>query len=347
MNFSRRRWLPETVVNATGQRTGLHIAFFACWFMYLVATGNMVVGIRVMSGIWPGSADRWRRIGGNFMARPFLLFLLFGAGFCAASNGMAAEISGKGYLVFGFVPALSARYLVSRFQPLADYLGDSLGIEVRLETAPSFRDFLNRAIGQRRYDIMFAAGNLYHQARQEAQYRAILRVGKLPVRALVVSLKSSGIGDLAGLAGRRVATLERLALSDVLGRYLLNKAGLRPGRDLSMQVTPNQNAALLSVLQGSADAAIIIEPAYTRASALIKGKLRVLSRSREFPHHPISVAPWVGAALAEKVAKALLALAATPSGRAMVRRTGWPGFVRAKPDDYDAAMRRMSEGAGE
>ncbi len=302
--------------------------------------------MRFMSGIWLGSAYRWRRIGGIFLAHPVLLCLLIGAGLCSASNGIAAEISGKGHLVFGFVPALSARYLVARFQPLADYLGTSLGIEVRLETAPSFRDFLNRAVGQRRYDIMFAAGNLYHRAREQAGYRAILRVGRYPVRALVVTLKSSGIGDLAGLAGRRVATLQDLALSDVLGRYLLKKAGLRPGQELSMHVTPNQNAALLSVLQGSADAAIIIEPAYTRASALIKGKLRVLSRSREFPHHPISVAPWVSAALAGKIAKALLALDTTPRGRAMVRRTGWPGFVRAKPDDYDTAMGQMAGGDG-
>lgn len=347
MNFPRRRWLPETVVKATGLRAGLHIAFFTCWFMYLVATGIRAVVMRFTSAIWLGSAYRWRRIGEKFMARPLLLILLIGAGFCSASTGFAAEISGKGHLVFGFVPALSARYLVSRFQPLADYLGKSLGVEVRLETAPSFRDFLNRAIGQRRYDIMFAAGNLYHQARGQAGYRAILRVGRKPVRALVVTLKSSGIGDLAGLAGRRVASLQTLALSDVLGRHLLKKAGLRPGRDLSMHVTPNQNAALLSLLQGSADAAIIIEPAYTRASALIRGRLRVLSRSRAFPHHPISVAPWVSVALAGKIAKALLALDTTPWGRAMVRRTGWPGFVRTKPDDYDAAMRRMAEGGGE
>lgn len=309
--------------------------------MSFIATGKWVPMLKIGSGIFVRWPRRRRRIKGHLIVRPVLLTLLL---FCTISNGVAAQAPAKGYLVFGFVPALSARYLVARFQPLADYLGTSLGVEVRLETATNFREFLNRAIGQRRYDIMFAAGNLYHRVRADAEYRAILRVGRFPVRALVVTLKTSGIGDLAGLAGKKVASLEDLALSDVLGRHVLRNAGLRPGKDVSMHVTPNQNAALLSVLRGSADAAIIIEPAYIRAAAPVKSKLRILARTSEFPHHPISVGPWVDDALAEKIAKSLLALDTTARGREMVRRTGWPGFVRAKPDDYDAAMRKMGVG---
>lgn len=263
------------------------------------------------------------------ITRIYLVILLVFFGFDAAADSQPP-------LVFGFLPILSAERLVLRFSPLVDYLAERSGRDIRMETAPDFREFLRRTRDQRRYDILFTAPHFYYLAQHDSGYRALARVDRPGMRAVVVVPEGSPIRDLAGLRGRSIATTGPLALSTLLSRNLLVRAGLDPDADLHLVATPSHIAALLSARQGATDAAAVMRPVLRHARPELRSSMRSLGETAEVPHIPVAVAPWLDAATGERLQAILVGMRDDPQGREVLRRLEWPGFVAVAPQAYDS-----------
>ncbi len=82
----------------------------------------------------------------------------------AGEAGTHAASPGKGRLVLGMLPILSPERLAERFEPLVDYLTDALGVEIVLESAPNYRQFVKRTGEKNRYDLLFTAPHFYYIA---------------------------------------------------------------------------------------------------------------------------------------------------------------------------------------
>ena len=247
----------------------------------------------------------------------------------------AQEMTPPGQLTFGFLPIVSTERLVRRFAPLVDYLSRSLGRPVRMETAPDFETFLRRTQHERRYDLLFTAPHFYYLARRQAGYRALVRVDRPGMRAVIVAPRTGPLRTLADLRGRRLATVDPLALATMLVRAQLQEAGLDPDRDLVLVPTPSHNASLLSALQGQAEAASLMLPLFEQAAPGLRASLRVLANTGVSPHMPISVAPWVQPELAARIRELLLGLRETPEGRALLEHLNWPGLTTVAPGSYE------------
>ncbi len=256
--------------------------------------------------------------------------------FCTAirAEPPAEPVNGTQHLTFGFLPIVSPERLVRRFAPLTDYLSQQLGVEIRMETAPDFATFVRRTRDTQRYDILFTAPHLYYLAHRERGYRAVARVDRPGMQAVIVAPRRLGIESLTELAGRRLATTDPLALATVLVRARLEEAAVDPDSDLVLIPTPSHNASLLSTYQGATDAAALILPLFRRASPEIRDSMVILARTRMVPHMPISVAPWIPPGQAKQIGEALFALDETPEGRALLEHFHWPGFVPAREAEY-------------
>ncbi|WJW75737.1 phosphate/phosphite/phosphonate ABC transporter substrate-binding protein [Thiohalobacter sp. IOR34] len=237
-------------------------------------------------------------------------------------------------LVFGFLPIVSPERLVRRFAPLVDHLSQRLGVEVRLETAPDFAEFLRRTHEEQRYDLLFTAPHFYPLARERAGYRALVRVGGPGMRAVIVVPRQSAIRSLQDLRGRRLATVDPLGLATALVRARLSRAGLDPQRDLTLVSTPSHNASLLSAYQGRTDAASLMLPLYRQAVPEVRDGMRILATTAASQHMPISAAPWLDAAEVERIRGLLLGLGADEAGRRLLRRLDWPALVPVADGDY-------------
>ncbi len=238
-------------------------------------------------------------------------------------------------LVFGFLPIVSSERLVRRFSPLTEYLSEKLGVEIRMETAPDFKSFVQRTDEGKRYDILFTAPHLYYLAKQNSDYRAIVRVDRPGMKAVIVTSLTSTIKSIEDLRGRRLATTDPLALATVLARARLEQAGIDPDNDLTLIATPSHNASLLSCYRGTTDAAVLIRPLYLRARSEIRDNTRIVAETESVPHMPIAVAPWVDEHVARRLRDILVNMSDDPQGRVVLQHLDWPGFVAAQPGDYD------------
>ncbi len=240
------------------------------------------------------------------------------------------------HLTFGFLPIVSSERLVRRFAPLVNYLSGELGMEIRMETATGFAEFIRRTDTEQRYDLLFTAPHLYALAQRRQGYRALARVDEAGMKAVIVVPADSPIRSLQDLRGRRLATTDPLALATLLVRSTLLQSGVDPDTDLALVATPSHNASLLSTHQGTTDASALILPLFQRSRAEIRDTMRILAQTQSVPHMPIAAAPWLSAELVQRLRTALLGMADTARGRVVLDELGWPGLKAAAPGDYDS-----------
>jgi phosphonate transport system substrate-binding protein len=245
-------------------------------------------------------------------------------------------------LVFGFLPILSAERLVTRFSPLVDYLSEHTGLDIRMETAPDFAEFIRRTQRERRYDILFTAPHFFYLAEHQRGYRGLVRVNRSGMRAIVVVPANSDINALADLRGRSLATTGPLALSTLLIRNLLLQSGLDPDKDLRLVPTPSHIAALLSSDQGNTDASAVMQPVFRRVRPQIKDNMRIIATSEAVPHIPLGVAPWIDERTANRLQQALIGMQYDPAGRRVLKHLDWPGFVPIKGQEYER-LRQLAD----
>ncbi|WP_455205692.1 phosphate/phosphite/phosphonate ABC transporter substrate-binding protein [Kaarinaea lacus] len=237
-------------------------------------------------------------------------------------------------LVFGFLPILSSQKLVARFGPLTDYLAKQLGRPVHLETAANYEEFVLRT-KKRRYDILFTAPHFYYIAQRQSGYRVLVRVDAPTMAAIIVARVDSDIKTLEDLRGKKLSTVDSLALGTALVKAHLSANNIDPDKDLTLVATPTHNASLLSAYKRVTDAASLMLPPYKRAKPEIRNSMKIIAQTAGTPHMPISVSPSVLPQEAAIIERALLDLKTSDEGKALLRHLSWPGFAKVDPSEYD------------
>jgi len=186
-----------------------------------------------------------------------VLLLLASLGIFGFSHVRAA---GPDLLEIGVLPYVGLGELIQAYGPLAAYLEQELGRPVRVVTARDYGDFLQKT--QRgAYPLVVTASHFGRLAEREAGYVPVLRpLTTYHVMLLVaVNAPQRRVSDLRSA---RIATPGRLAQTTMMGRVMLASHGLAPSRDVSIIDAGNQKNALLAVLHGDAEAAIVSEGAF-------------------------------------------------------------------------------------
>jgi phosphonate transport system substrate-binding protein len=244
-------------------------------------------------------------------------------------------------LRFGVFPRWNAQIMVAEFTPLAQALGKAVGRDLRIETDKDFASFMQRVYA-REFDLIHVNQLQYLQAHDQAGYEAIAKLcetADCTLRAVIVTRSDSGIGSIAALHGKAVAFGGRDAMvSHLLARELLRQNGLADSdyRSLFAKNPPN---ALLTVYNGAADAAGVGTPVFERPEIKRRvdiGRLRVLIESAPLPPLPIAVRGDLDPAVIERLRDALLHLAKTADGSALLTRMGATHFAAAAHAEYAA-----------
>ena len=253
------------------------------------------------------------------------LFLLLALGTPPAFS--ADKFSADKWLVLGVFPHLTARQLVETYRPLAEMLEKHLQRPVIIHSAPDFKAFAARA-GRGEYDILLTAPHLAWLARQQAGYRPLLKYAE-PVRGLLVVKTGSQFETPAQLRGRTIALADSITVAALALQADLAAQGLRRKVDYRTVESGTHINAVIQVIGGRADAAILGLPAYNLLPPHLREQVHIIAKTAPLSSLMYLTHPRVRDAEVQAIHTALLAFGASPAGRTFMRRGGYGGYVEA------------------
>jgi phosphonate transport system substrate-binding protein len=258
----------------------------------------------------------------------FIFTILFCHVFFAVSLAKSNEV---GRYSFGVVPQFEQRKLFRIWRPILDELEDRTGFVFDLVGSSKIPTFEQKyLLGH--YD--FAYMNPYHllMAHDAQGYLPLIRDGERQLKGVLVVPDTSRINQVKELDGKTVA----FPSPNALGASLLMRAELVKLHSVS--IIPNyvqtHSSVYLHVALGLNPAGGGVMSTLRSQKPEIKEKLRIIYETRSVNPHPISAHPRIPEKDRERVRQALLEMAKTEKGAALLAKIPMSKAVIASMDDY-------------
>jgi phosphonate transport system substrate-binding protein len=239
--------------------------------------------------------------------------------------------SGNGIYSFGVVPQFEQRKLFHIWRPILDELEHRTDLTFNLQGSPKIPVFEKKYM-EGTYD--FAYMNPYHilKAHDSQGYLPLVRDGGRMLKGILVVSKESPIKSVQELAGKSVA----FPAPNALGASLLIRADLKNlyGVQIHPHYVQTHSSVYLHVALGQYVAGGGVTSTLNAQKPEIREKLRIIYETRPMNPHPISVHPRVSEAHWRRVLKALLEMAQTEKGAALLAKIPMRKAVATSMEDY-------------
>lgn len=250
----------------------------------------------------------------------------------------AGQATAEPPLILAVHPYLPRQELVSRFTPLADYLGQALGRKITVRVGRDYADHL-AAIGADLVDIAYMGPALYVTLVKEYGQKPLLArqvIGGDPfIKGMIFVRQDSPIRTLADLKGKRVMFGDPNSTMTIVPRALMEREGIPLDALASYDfVTGHKNIAM-AVLAGDCDAGAVKDEVFDEFAP--KG-LRLLAMTPPVADHVFVASAKLPAALVETLRRLFLALDDLPAGKAVMTaiHPGMTALVAPKDSDWDS-----------
>ena len=232
---------------------------------------------------------------------------------------------------FGVIPQFGANHLLSIWTPILDEVSRRSGLQLTFTTAADIPEF-EALTRQGAFDFAYMNPYQYLRAEKSQGYEPLVRDGERTLFGILVVPAESPIQTVAELEGQTVAFPTERALA----ASLLLRAELETLHGVAVEplYEPNHSAAYAAVLMGRAAAAGGVLGTLQQQGPRAGEILRILFRTREMPPHPVVAHARVPAEHREAVRRALLEMAATEQGAALLARVPMEHPVPAIDGDY-------------
>lgn len=280
-----------------------------------------------------------------------IIFLLVAPGqICmAASTDKQPE-----RLTIGLLPEMNVFKQKERFDPLAVYLSQRMGIEVKLTILSRYGNIIER-IKQEEIDGAFLGsftGALaINQLNVVPLARPINMDGTSTYYGHIFVRKDSGIKTVSDMKGKKLALVERATTAG----YIFPLAWLkRQGVDdidsyfHEHFFTGSHDASIDAVLNNKADVGAAKNTIYERMRELyprIDNELIILADSPRVPSNGLCVRQKLPEKFKEQLKKLLLDLHQNPEGLEVLKKLGAKRFVETGREDYQPVF-ELAEEAG-
>src|SRR6266478_6596142 len=280
--------------------------------------------------------------------RHFIFFLL-----AVLFSGLFANSAPAQELKFGFTPVLSEPEMRTEFEPLMNYLSESIGKKVTLYIAKDYGD-LRTQMEAGAVDIGSFSPFAYVDAARGGRIRIIAQSiigGTATYRGIIVASKDSGLKTVADLQGKRFAFVDPKSASGyVYPRAMLIGKGLDPKSYFGETTfAGDHNKVIAAVLEGRVDAGAIYEGALAvaKANGVATENLVTLASTDPIPHDAIAVSTALDVALVKKIQRALVDMDKSEAGRRVIANSKkkLTGHVVAEDSLFDV-VRRTAKTAG-
>ena len=255
------------------------------------------------------------------------------------------------------IPSRDASVLDAQRKPLQDLLEAELDMPVNVTIATDYNALIE-GMASEQIHVGLLATTAYVLAADEGAAEAILKSLRYDVddmgvkqkdqplvagyKAQLVVHKDSGITDVKGLAGKKIAISSFTSTSGfVWPANLLADNGIDPESGVEWINAGGHDNAILAVYNGEADAAFTFKDARTLFEdednyADIQATVKFIVDTTIIPNDTISVIPNLTKKMKDAVKEAFLAIAASDNGLEIIRAIySHEGYAEAKDSDYD------------
>lgn len=229
----------------------------------------------------------------------------------------------------GVVPQFERRQLYAVWKPILAELEKRTGHRFEMATSTDIADF-DRQYFHGAFD--FAYMNPYLAVVNPQGYLPLVR-DKTPLYGILVVRKDSPVTTPRELDGAEIA----FPTPNAIGASMLIRAEL--AKKFQVRFTPryvkSHTAVYLSVAQGLTAAGGGVQKTFDEQKEAVRDALRIVHRTAPFASHPIAAHPRVAPAVREQVRVALLALAASAEGTALLGEVPLGQMVATSAKDYE------------
>ena len=252
-------------------------------------------------------------------------------------------------LEIGVLPNISARVLLTQYQPLRGYLEREMHRQVQVSTAPDWTTF-HRRTAALEYDIVVTAAHVARLEQVEHGYVPLLAISP-NIKGLIVSAKTRPLANIAALQGQTLVLSNPQSLVTFRGIQWLAENGLRAGTDFKTINTPTDDSVGNVVARGDAVAAMLSGGEYRTIPEAIQSQLQLLTAFAEVPGFIVLANPRMAAADRQAIKETLQRFASgTDEGKTFFQLTGFVALREPEPglmegmDAYLAQTRRALNG---
>jgi len=237
-------------------------------------------------------------------------------------------------LIFGFLPSRTAVSLFKQYTPLLEYLSQQLKRHVVLETAADYPAFLLNT-KNRKYDFVLTAPHFALLAIDSSKYNAPVTYTKALMADILVP-RNSPITHIRQLASKMISLPAEGAIISMAGKHHMSQHGLTGSMSPQYVVTQSHNASLLAMLAGDTTAAIV-SANITRQFMKQNTPIKKLATTEALPGMAFLVARDLPKQLRVSFTRTLIQMQDKRDGKVVLRKMGYPGYRKAKANEFDAA----------
>ncbi|MEW6132673.1 MAG: phosphate/phosphite/phosphonate ABC transporter substrate-binding protein [Pseudomonadota bacterium] len=234
-------------------------------------------------------------------------------------------------LKFGVFPQLSTRVMVETYQPLVDFLGETIGQTLRLESAKDFHTFHLRTMGGE-YDLVLTAPHLAWLAWKEGGYRPLLVYGE-PAKGFIVVRTDSPYRKPGDLRGKTIAIPDSYAVVNIRLTKMLASSGLNPGREIAVTEVGSHTNAAAHVYERQSEAAIVGVFPFLRLPGEMRKGLRIIAQTPDLPSHVFLVHTRLAGKREKSLELAIGQFMRSEEGAAFLQKNGFGGVRALKKDE--------------
>jgi phosphonate transport system substrate-binding protein len=255
-------------------------------------------------------------------------------------------------ITIGLIPEMNVFKQRQRFKPLAAYLSDNLGIQVKLIILSRYGNIIQR-IKEQQIDAAFLGsftGALaISQLGVEPLARPINMDGTSTYFGHIFVRKDSGIKSVADMQGKSLALVERATTAGYifpLAWFKRNGVADIASFFSEHYFAGSHDATIDAVLKGQADVGAGKNTIYDRVRAAnprIDKELVILASSPRVPSNGLCVRPDMDKQYKTKLKELLLNLHHNPKGLEVLKKLGAKRFVDTSREDYQPVLDMAAE----
>lgn len=221
----------------------------------------------------------------------------------------------------GVLPNVSARVILTSYQPMREYFERELKRGVDIATAPDLRAFAeNTRRGD--YQLVVTAAKLGRVAQVDSNWHP-LAIYDHKIPAILVALADNANASVTQLRGKSLALANPQSLVALAGLEWPGVQGLRHGADFKTVTAANDDSLGAVLRTGEAPLAIMSMGEFRAKPEAMRNTLRVVTEIAKLPGFLVMANPGLPAAEVKRLKTLILAFPQTDEGKKFFALSGF------------------------